>query len=157
MDLTDEQKTTVAGWLAEGMGLAEVQQKLEETFDIKLTFMDVRFLVDDLDLTIQDKPEPEPEASDDKAPEAAEPGEPSLVDEGGAPGSISVEVDKVQRPGAMVSGTATFSDGNSMGWQVDQMGRLGLIPGVDKDYRPSEEDLAEFQMVLQSELQKQGF
>lgn len=160
MDLSDEQKTTVAEWLAEGMGLADVQQKLEEVFDIKLTFMDVRFLVDDLDLVIQDKPEPVEEPAPDAATAGnaqPEPGEPSLVDEGGASGGISIEVDKIQRPGAMVSGTVTFADGKGMGWQVDQMGRLGLIPGIDKDYRPSEEDLAEFQMVLQSELQKQGF
>ncbi len=146
MDLSDEQKQAVTGWVGEGMSLAEVQRRLESDFDLKLTFMEVRFLIDDLDVEVVDKPDPKPEADLSKA---AEP-EP-------APGGVRVEVDKVQRPGAMMSGTVVFSDGNSMGWQLDQMGRLGLLPGPDKEYRPSEEDIAEFQVALQQELQKAGF
>lgn len=162
MELTIEQKQTVASWLAEGLSLSEVQKLLETEFNLKMTFMELRFLVDDLDLEVKDKPEkPDPDVSKAKpdAPQGAgEPGEPSLVDDGSPGGSgVRVEVDRVQRPGAMISGSALFSDGKRMGWQVDQLGRLGLIPGDDKDYRPSEADLAEFQQALQSELQKQGF
>lgn len=140
------------------MALPEVQKQLEEQFQIKMTFMEVRFLVDDLDLELKDKPaKPDPDVTKAPPPNAdAQPGEAELMDDGMG-GGVTVEVDKVQRPGVMLGGNVTFSDGKSMGWQVDQMGRLGLVPGPDKDYRPSEEDLAEFQTALQSELQKQGF
>lgn len=158
MELTEEQKQAVAGWVNEGVGLPEVQNKIREDFGIAMTFMDVRFLVDDLDLELQDEnavAEPEPQA-----PEA-----PELVDDGPVPfsegaaapmGSVSVDVDAIQRPGAVMSGNVTFSDGKSAGWQVDQMGRLGLIPS-EEGYQPSEEDVAEFQTALQAEFQKKGF
>lgn len=157
MDLTAEQKTTLGEWVGQGMSLAEVQRRLAADFGLNLTFMDVRFLIDDLDLEVKDAPERNREQDITKA-KATPPADAELVDDdAAAPGAVRVEVDKVQRPGAMVSGSVTFSDGKQMGWQLDQMGRLGLIPGVDKDYRPSEDDVAEFQIALQQELQKQGF
>ena len=39
-------------------------------------------------------------------------------------GSVTVELDRIVRPGFMVSGNATFSDGVSGKWALDQMGRL---------------------------------
>lgn len=146
MDLSNEQKQAIAAWVGEGVGLAEVQRKLESEFGLKLTFMEVRFLIDDLNVDVVDKPEPQAEKDVTAA-----------VDPEPAPGGVRVDVDKVQRPGAMMSGTVVFSDGNSMGWQLDQMGRLGLLPGPNKEYRPSEDDIAEFQVALQQELQKAGF
>lgn len=145
MDLTEEQKQAVISWVQAGESLAEVQRRLESEYALKLTFMEVRFLVDDLDVTVVDKPEPV------KADDVSKQPEPEAM------GGVRVEVDKVQRPGAMLSGSVTFSDGNTMGWQLDQTGRLGLLPGPDKDYRPSESDVADFQQALQQELQKQGF
>jgi serine/threonine protein kinase len=70
-------------------------------------------------------------------------------------GSVSVTLDKVTRPGVMASGTATFSDGVSSPWYLDQFGRLGLTP-KDEAYKPGDDDLAEFQKQLQAELQKSG-
>ena len=55
----------------------------------------------------------------------------------------------------MASGTATFSDGVNCPWYLDQFGRLGLTP-KDEAYKPSDDDLAEFQKQLQAELQKSG-
>ncbi|QYY36423.1 hypothetical protein [Ruficoccus sp. ZRK36] len=170
MELNDEQKAQVAAWVREGLGLSEVQKRLAEELDINMTFMDVRFLVDDLDLELVDKA-PKPDADLSKAPPppapaaAPEPfGEegpvpfPGAEDEpAGLGSSVSVDLDKVQRPGAVLSGSVTFSDGKTMDWQLDQMGRLGLIPrGDDAEYRPSEEDLGAFQMELQRELQRSG-
>ena len=54
MSLTPEQKQTVAGWVTEGDSLSVVQKKLLEEFKISMTYMDVRFLVDDLELTLKD-------------------------------------------------------------------------------------------------------
>lgn len=165
MELNNEQKQLVATWVREGLGLAEIQRRIESEFNLRPTFMDVRFLVDDLNLELTDptpppaKPE-QPAAAPAEGAGVPEPGDAELDDPfGGAPagGGVSIEVDAIQRPGALVSGSVTFSDGESMGWQLDQMGRLGLIPGKTEGYRPSEEDISAFQIELQQVLQKQGF
>jgi hypothetical protein len=54
MTLTPEQKATVSSWIAAGDNLSAVQKKLREQFQVSMTYMDVRFLVDDLNLTLKD-------------------------------------------------------------------------------------------------------
>lgn len=166
MNLSDEQKQQVATWVRGGLGLAEVQRRLESEFGLRPTFMEVRFLVDDLELDLTDPTPPAPAAPAPQADGASAdmpepvPGDAELEDPFGDAvpgGSVNVSIDPVQRPGALVSGSVTFSDGETMGWQLDQMGRLGLLPGSTEGYRPSEEDIAAFQMELQSILQRQGF
>jgi len=115
--------------------------------------MDVRFLVDDLDIAVV---EDEPEAGEDAADAETENAEAELVDEGGD-GSVFVDVDAIMRPGALVSGTVKFSDGVSLGWQLSAAGQLGLIPGDDPEYRPSPEDVQSFQAQLEDVLRKKGF
>ena len=120
--------------------------------------MDVRFLVDDLDVELAiEEPEP-PELSDTKAAEevTAEPAEAELVEEG-VDGAVTVDVDAIVRPGSLVSGTVLFSDGVSLGWQLSAAGQLGLIPGEDPEYRPSPEDVKSFQSQLEEVLRKKGF
>lgn len=146
---TEEQKREVARWINEGVGLSDIQKRLSNDFGVTMTYMDVRFLIDDLDLTIQDEEEPEPEKVEPEAEAPEADPDADLL------GSVSVEVDKVTRPGVMASGTATFSDGVKSPWYLDQFGRLGLTP-KDEAYKPSDEDLAEFQKKLQAELQKSG-
>ena len=171
MDLTEEQKQTVKSWVADGAGLSEIQERLAAEFKLTLTYMDVRFLVDDLDADLQDgdAPDPEPAATPETpSPEDATPSaetdlpveEPDVMDmgaeEGFVGGSVTVDVDRVMRPGAVVSGSVTFSDGVQANWQIDQMGRLGIVPPKE-GYQPPAEDIQEFQMQLQQVLQKQGF
>lgn len=158
MDLTDEQKQQVVAWVKAGESLAEIQRRLESEFGAQLTYMEVRFLVDDLDLDLIDKEQPKaktppPDADDIPAVDA----EADILDDGpGGGGSVKVEVDEVMRPGAAISGSVTFSDGESMGWQVDSYGQLGLLPGKTEGYRPSEGDIMEFQRALETELRKKG-
>ena len=65
-------------------------------------------------------------------------------------------LDRIVRPGAMVSGTVVFSDGVKANWSLDQMGRLAL--GADrKDYRPSAEDIQAFQQAITAQLRKAGY
>jgi hypothetical protein len=163
--LTDEQKATVTEWVGEGAGLSEIQKRLSSELDISMTYMDVRFLIIDLGLTLKEDeppaPEPEPEPAQEPAPApapAAPPPEGPLADAVPPPGggSVSVDVDRVVKPGAVVSGSVTFSDGREATWVLDQLGRLALDAG-DTDYRPSEPDLAEFQTALRDALQRQGF
>ena len=63
MTLTPEQKQAVAQWVAAGDNLSMVQKKLSEQFKLSLTYMDVRFLVDDLNLSLKDAA-PKADASD---------------------------------------------------------------------------------------------
>ena len=77
-------------------------------------------------------------------------------EEPAAGGGVSVSVDHLARPGAVVSGKVTFSDGQSADWYLDQTGRLGLVaktPG----YRPPAADVPQFQAALDAELRKMGF
>ena len=56
MVLTAEQKQTVATWVAGGDNLSTIQRKLRDELKVSLTYMDVRFLVDDLNLQLKDPP-----------------------------------------------------------------------------------------------------
>ena len=58
----EAQKKEISHWVAEGMGLSDIQRKINDDFGIVMTYMDVRFLVDDLDLTLVDE---EQEVADD--------------------------------------------------------------------------------------------
>jgi hypothetical protein len=65
-------------------------------------------------------------------------------------------VDQIARPGTLVSGKVTFSDGQNAEWSLDQTGRLALT-AQQKGYRPSQADVQAFQQALQNELAKLGF
>jgi hypothetical protein len=169
MNLNDAQKKSVIEWIANGMKLSDIQRRIDSEFGIVMTYMEVRFLVDDLKLTPKDPEPPKPVATDGKqsivdsttgGPSSIK-GEPENVMSGANPGAppgggVSVKVASVARPGALVSGSVTFSDGKSAEWHLDQMGRLGLSP-KQPGYKPSPADLEAFQIELQDALQKLGF
>lgn len=156
MSLTHDQLDAVRLWINNGESLSSVQKQLDSEFGIKMTYMDVRFLVEDLDLTLRDnRAGPQTDGSPSPAPEPSRETvlEPDAISQ---PGTVSVELDALTRPGAIVSGSVTFSDGQTAQWQLDQMGRIGLIPSTE-GYQPPQEDLAEFQIALENELRKKGF
>jgi hypothetical protein len=199
MTLNPEQKQAVAAWVAAGDNLSAVQQKLAEQFKLSLTYRDVRFLVDDLNLALKD-PAPKVDASDVSkipapggAPAPARPAAPTgkkgliekLKEKAGmgadaeedelspealadadaedlpapAPaggGRVTLDLDRIVRPGFMVSGSVTFSDGVSGKWALDQMGRL-LLETPQKGYQPGPADVQAFQRELQVQLQRQGY
>ena len=199
MNLTPEQKQAVASWVAAGDGLPAIQKKLSEQFKVSMTYRDVRFLVDDLNLELKDAA-PKVDASDvtkAPAPKAAPaPGESrgqtperkgffekakeklglakdeetedevyddeEALDEdlepAGGAGGVSVSVDQVTLlPGALASGTVTFSDGVTGKWVVDQYGRPGFTEVSKPGYRPSPQDAQAFMQELSMALQKRGF
>ena len=159
MELSDAQKAAVTQWIQEGRSLADVQRSLREDFEISITYMDVRFLVDDLDIAVVEAvPETAAEAPEVEAEEGAttKPVAAELVDDGGK-GAVTVDVDPIPRPGSLVNGTVVFSDGVSLGWQLSAAGQLGLIPGDDPEYRPNPEDVQSFQSQLEEVLRKKGF
>ena len=71
-----------------------------------------------------------------------------------AGGAVSVTVDQITAPGAMVSGRVTFSDGEGARWMIDQMGRPSLDPET-MGYQPTHEDLVSFQGELRSALESE--
>ncbi len=72
MTLTPEQQQAVSGWITAGDNLSAVQKKLAEQFQISMTYRDVRFLVDDLNLALKD-PAPKVDTSDVSKVQAAKP------------------------------------------------------------------------------------
>jgi hypothetical protein len=160
MTLTDAQKSEVSRWIAQGAKIAEIQTRLASELNVRLTYMEVRFLVDDLKLTPID-PEPvkapEPAAAQPPITPPPAPAPPAApTPPPAAEGTVAVSVDQIARPGALVSGKVTFSDGQKAAWTLDQMGRLGLAAD-QKGYRPTPADVEQFQIALQNELSRAGF
>jgi len=202
MTLSPEQKAAVASWIAAGDNLSTVQKKLSEEFKISLTYRDVRFLVDDLELELKD-PAPKVDVTDvtkaaapvggvpsPRNPAANPPEKKGMLDklkekvglgsgddqqaddedelpadefpeDEGVPaapaaGGVTLEIDRIVRPGFAISGTVTFSDGVSGKWALDQYGRLMLDTG-QPGYKPSMPDVQAFQRELQMQLQRHGY
>lgn len=157
MNLDDAQKKKVSDWIAQGLKLSEIQTRLASELGAKLTYMEVRFLVDDLKLTPKDPEPPKQPAPSPLTSPTAPPQTPAEKPTAApASGGVSVTVDAMTMPGAMVSGKVTFSDGNGASWYLDQTGRLGLVPQTE-GYRPPQADVQQFQVALQTELAKLGF
>lgn len=161
MNLTPEQRAQVNQWIADEASLAEVQRRLESEFGLRMTYMDVRFLIDDLAIELPEKkPAPTPEPAKEASDEVLEADEmdDDFDDDFGAPtgkSKVTVTIDKITRPGSLASGTVRFSDGVSAKWLLDQMGRMGL-DGVDRAYRPSDDDMMAFQQELSAAARKMG-
>jgi len=167
MNLDETQKATVREWIETGLEISAIQSKLDSEFGVSMTYMEVRFLVDDLGVTPKD-PEPEKTpAGTDRAgtpiipDEPAGPREPDSDgdDSVGAPSvgeGVSVTVDQITRAGALASGRVTFSDGKGAGWTLDQLGRLGLSAD-EAGYKPPQEDVMAFQVALQKKLSGSRF
>ena len=146
MSLTEDQRASISKWIEEGASLSDIQKRLKEEFQLSLTYLETRLLADDLKLKLKEpeRPiEPLPLPTPDKA--ASAPG-----------GKVSVTIDQITRPGAMVSGRTTFSDGQNAEWYLDQTGRLGLNPSTP-GYRPSQQDVMDFQIELEKLARSQGF
>jgi len=162
MNLDEAQRQRVTAWVLQGAKLSEIQTRLAEEFKIKLTYMEVRFLVDDLKLKLKDPEppkvvEPPPAAKPAAAPAASKQtlsGKEASLPSGG--GKVSVGVDQITRPGAIVSGKVTFSDGQTADWHLDQTGRLVLV-SKQQGYKPSPADVQDFQIALQQEVAKLGY
>ena len=153
--LTPEQISKVSAWVAEGATLSQIQERLSSQLEVSMTYMDVRFLVDDLNLALIEKEEPKKPEEDavEAAPAAAE--APVAPTAQGA-GVVTVEVDTIAQPHAMVSGHVTFSDGEKADWYIDHQGRPGMAartPG----YRPTTQDITDFQTKLDAALRQAGY
>ena len=153
--LTPAQISTVSAWVAEGATLSQIQERLSSQLEVSMTYMDVRFLVDDLNLALIEKEEPKvPEEPVTEAAPVADAAAPAETAQGA--GVVTVEVDTIAQPHAMVSGHVTFSDGEKADWYIDHQGRPGMAartPG----YRPTPQDITDFQTKLDAALRQAGY
>jgi hypothetical protein len=141
--LTPDQIAALKQRAAEGATMSDLQRLLKEEFGHTLTYMDTRFLILDLGIELIEEPKAVEKKEDEKpAPEPT--------------GVVTVTMDTLTLPGALVSGKVVFSDGETAIWMLDQTGRPGLDPDTP-GYRPSQEDVMEFQIQLRGLLQKSGY
>lgn len=133
--LSEDQKNTIRTWAAEGASMSDIQKNMQDTFGINVTYMDTRFLILDLGITLIEKKPEEKKV------------EPVVVEPSATLGAVTVLLDEINIPGMLFSGKVTFSDGQKAIWYVDETGRLGLNPD-QIDYKPSQEDLVSFQQEL---------
>ncbi len=154
--LSDDQIKQIQAWADEGDGFSEIQKKLRDEFELRVTYLETRFLLEDLKIELKPAPVPEPEAKPDEVAtsDMAAEGEAGL-DEGPGEGGARVSLDTLLRPGALISGKVDFGGGNKVSWWLDQMGRLGMDPGAP-GFRPSEEQMIAFQRELRVVIQKSG-
>ena len=170
--LSEDQIATIQQWAEAGTELSEIQKLLSSELGVRLTYLETRFLLDDLGIEIAKEPEPEPELESELEPETEPevkgtsepvgeegPGDPEAdfpagPDLGGD-ATATVTIDTVQRPGAIVSGRVTFDGGEAAAWWLDQMGRLGMDTD-NTGFKPSESQLMVFQRELQTAIQKKG-
>lgn len=156
MCLTDSQKLTVSAWIAEGKSIADVQRLLRDECSLAMTYLDVRFLVDDLDIVLAEPESKDADADADAEDADAKVEEPEIIEEG-AGRAVTIDVDAIICPGTLISGQVTFSDGVSLPWQLSGAGQIRLVRDNNEEYRPSSEDLQDFQIQLQDVLQKKGY
>ena len=164
---SEEQVTAIRQWAEEGSQLSDIQKGLKGDFGLNVTYMDTRFIVLDLGIEIESEaseenplPDGDPEevglADGTGQPESTAQAEVDILDpaaeNGGGTGSVQVSADELPRPGAIVSGSVTFSDGQKAMWMIDEYGRPGLDPETP-DYQPTDADLTEFEKYLRALLE----
>jgi len=150
--LDEKTKQKVIEWINQGFSVAQIQKKLAEELNIRLTYMEVKLLLADLDLVPKDQ-----ESADQKKSQAPTQQQNQQAQQSPTNvGTVTVTVDEYPQPGTVLSGRVTFSDGQRADWYMDEMGRLGIAPELT-GYRPSEDDLKKFKSALQNELARLGY
>jgi len=136
-----ELKDLVKKMRDDGMSLNEILDALHKEHEVKLTFLDLRMLVAEIE-----KSQPVEKAPPKKEKPKEEGEEPAT------PGGASIEIDQIMQPGAQISGSASLPSGAKVKWFVDEMGRLGmnLAPGSEQ---PTESDIQAFRQALAQKLQ----
>jgi hypothetical protein len=139
--LSPDQIAALQQWAAEGATMSDLQRHLKEDFGFSVTYMDTRFVILDLGIKLIEEPKEVPKVEEKTAPVPT--------------GKVTVTMDTLTLPGALVSGKVTFSDGETAIWMLDQSGRPGLDPDTP-GYRPTQEDILEFQQQLRALIEKSG-
>lgn len=148
MDLSKEQKEQLQSWITNGLSLPSIYKLISKEWKNHMTYMELKFAIDDLNLEFPKQIETAEEET--KKEELID------LDIEKGPKKVTMEIDKIMRPGAIISGSVTFSDGMTASWQLDQRGRIAISPSTEA-YHPSQEDIQEFEKQLQEALHKAGY
>ena len=70
--------------------------------------------------------------------------------------NVTVTLSDLARPGTMAGGQATFDNGETAEWYMDELGRLGMNP-TNPEFQPSEAQIMAFQVELQKLARARGF
>ena len=126
----------------EDKSLNEILDVLHKEHDVRITFLDLRMLVAEIE---KSKPvKTEKRLKEKRKREKTE--------EGPAAAGTRVEVDQIVQPGTQLSGTVEFQSGARAKWFVDAIGRLSLAL-EPSSAQPTQRDMVEFQQVLSRKLQ----
>jgi DNA-binding transcriptional MerR regulator len=132
----------IAQHLEKDVNLNEIHKILAKEHNVKMTYMELRLLSADIENMDWSKFDPKVKEEEEEIKEAVE-----LIPQE----ATQIEVSKIQRPGAMYSGSVTFLSGMKGEWHIDQYGALGLNL-ADESQQPSEDDMQDFQTLLQQQL-----
>jgi hypothetical protein len=157
-DLSPEQRKLVETWASEGANLNQIQDRLRHECSVTLTYMEARLLLMDLNVKLQDKPREAPKPAEEPPPAPAEAPVSDAETAADAPkpaGELKITVDEVPLQGALISGEASFSDGEVVVWFMDQMGRFGMR-GPFQGYQPPAADIPKFEQELDQLLRLRG-
>ena len=116
--LSDDQKNAIRQWAEDGAQMAEIQKRMNDLWQIRVTYMDTRFLILDLGITLKTEVKEEP-----KKEEPAD-----TMDPDAETGGVSVSRDEIVIPGMMFSGKVQFSDGEKPCGMSMRVGAWVLIP-----------------------------
>ncbi|MBM3859008.1 MAG: hypothetical protein FJ395_05080 [Verrucomicrobia bacterium] len=143
----EERKQIIRELLADGQTLSQIQDYLRKEKGDSITYMELRLLLSEMpDAAL-------PERETPKTPTPAV--EAETVPELPSDGKLSISVDQMPPPGAMLSGYARFPSGAKAHWFIDQMGRLSLDPELGTG-KPTQEDMKQFSTELRRMLQSGG-
>ena len=145
--LENDIKIFMASRIAEGISLSDIQNEVNEKFQLSMTYMDIRILAAGLDINWQAKAAAKAEEEKKEKETAEEEAAPAEAPAAPADGKTVVEISKLMRPGTALSGSVKFASGSTADWYIDQTGRLGLENLVGN--QPTQEDIQQFQVELE--------
>ena len=145
----EERQAIVRQLLKDGRTLSQIQDFLRHEKGDNITYMELRILLSEM----PDAKLPEKEFSKPVLPPTPSPAA-GTADAPAAPaGKLSISMDQLPAPGAMLSGYARFSSGAKAQWFLDETGRLGLEPELGSG-KPTAADMQEFSTELRRMLQQ---
>jgi len=145
----EERQAIVRQLLKDGRTLSQIQDFLRHEKGDNITYMELRILLSEMpDAKLPEKEFSKPVLPPTPAPAAG------AGDAAAAPaGKLSISMDQLPAPGAMLSGYARFASGAKAHWFLDETGRLGLEPELGTG-KPTPADMQEFSTELRRMLQQ---
>lgn len=140
--LSSEQIDQLRQWAAEGLDLNAMQKRMNEEMGLRLTYMDARFLLLDLQIELSS---PKPAKDEEKS---STPSDEVLL----PTGATQVTIDEITPPHALLCGKVAFMSGARGTWSIDKMGRIDWAPVSGE---PTPDDLKGFEKELQKVLRSQ--